>query len=611
LERWLKHEPIAARHIGILMRGKKWVRRNPSITVMAAMLLALAVPLGLIIWKSEFSRQPLTTGIAVLPFENLSDQKENAAFVDGLQDDILTKLAKIGDLKVISRTSVMDYRGKRNLRQIGDDLRVSHVLEGSVRRTGTHLRLNAQLIDTRTDTHVWAEQYDRDLNDLFAIQSEIAQKVADRLNAKVTAEEKLAIERPATADLDAFELYALAFRRSENPIEAGVSGALQAVELLNQAVARDPSFFLAYLSLADVHEDLYRFGYDHTPARLAMAEAALQEASRLRPDAGETHVARAAYLYSVRDYAGALAELEIAEPKLPNNPGVFSVKASIQRRQGHWEESTRNFQRAIELDPRNWWRLRELGRSYGCLRRYAEQKSMFDRAVALEPNKLDLNAEREAMELDWKADPRPLHKLLDSIRATNPRAMANIDIAFWRLTCSLAERDAAAAREVLSGLGEETFDYGVVHFTPTFMEGLIARMANDEHKAQLAFTAARVEHEKIAHAQPDYGPPLCVLGLIDAALGRKEEALREGRRAVELIPMEKDAIVGAQMIRYLAMIAAWVGEKNLACEQLAIAIRYPSADWPLSYGELKLMPWWDPLRGDPRFEKIVASLAPK
>ena len=328
-------------------------------------------------------------------------------FADGVQDDILTKLAKIADLKVISRNSVMDYRGKRNLRQIGNDLRVSHVLEGSVRRAGTHLRLNAQLIDTRTDTHVWAEQYERDLNELFAIQSEITQKVAARLNAKITAEEKVAIQRPATADLDAFELYALARKllpKFGSTTEAGVSRASQAVELLNQAVARDPSFLLAYLLLARIHEDLYRFGFDHTPARLAMAEASLREASRLRPDAGETHLARAAYLYAVRlyavrNYAGALAELEIAEPKLPNEPSVFSVKASVQGRQGNWEESARNFQRAIELDPRNWWRLRELGRDYGHLGRYPEQKSMFDRALALESNNLDLKAEREAVEL--------------------------------------------------------------------------------------------------------------------------------------------------------------------------------------------------------------------
>ena len=232
---------------------------------------------------------------------------------------------------------------------------------------------------------------------------------------------------------------------------------------------------------------------------------------------------------------------------------------------------------------------------------------MLDRALALEPNKLDLKAEREAVELDWKADPRPLHQWLDSIRAANPAATPNIDDS--RFICALAERDAAAATEALGGVSEQIFE-GVVHFAPTFMEGLIARMTNDEHKAQGAFTAARAEQEKIVQAQPDYGPPLCVLGLIDAALGRKEEALREGRRAVELIPMEKDALAGAQMIKFLAMIAAWAGEKDLACEQLAIAIRYPDVP-PLSYGQLRLMPWWDPLRGEPCFEKIVASLAPK
>ena len=610
LERWLKHEPIHARHTGVFARGKKWVQRNPTSALLAASLIALAAAAGWIVWESELIRQPLATGIAVLPFENLSEQREDAAaFVDGVQDDILTKLARIADLKVISRSSVMEYRGKRNLRQIGNDLRVSHVLEGSVRRIGTRFHMNAQLIDTRTDAHVWVEQYDRDFNDLFAIQSEIAQKIAGQLHAKISPAEKLAIERQPTGDLGAFELYALARKllpKFGKTIDAGVPQASQAVELLNQAVARDPSFFLAYLLLARIHEDLYRFGFDHTPARLAMAEAALQEASRLRPDAGETHLARAAYLYAVRDYAGALAQLEIAEPQLPNEPSVFAVKASIQRRQGHWEESTRNLQRAAELDPRNWDRLRELARDYGYLGRYAEQKSMFDRALALEPSNLDLKAEREEVEFNWKADPRPLRQLLDSIPVTNPGATPNIDD--FRFDCALAERDAAAAREALSRI-EERFE-GVVWFTPTFMEGLIARMANDETKAQSAFAAARVEQEKIVQAQPDYGPPLCVLGLIDAALGRKEEALRDGRRAVELVPIEKDALAGSEMIKFLAIIAAWVGEKNLACEQLAIAIRFPDLP-PLSYGQLKLMPWWDPLRGEPCFEKIVGSLAPK
>ena len=220
LERWLKHEPILARRTGIFGRGKKWVQRNPTSALLAASLIALAATAGWIVWKSEFIRHPVTNGIAVLPFENLSEQREDAtAFVDGVQDDILTKLARIADLKVISRTSVMEYRDKRNVRQIGNDLRVSHVLEGSVRRIGTRFHMNAQLIDTRTDTHVWVEQYDRDLDDLFSIQSEIAQKVAERLNAKVTSAERLAIEEKPTTDLVAFELYS----RANDIIGAGLS----------------------------------------------------------------------------------------------------------------------------------------------------------------------------------------------------------------------------------------------------------------------------------------------------------------------------------------------------------------------------------------------------
>ena len=213
---------------------QKWVQRNPTSALLATSLVALAAVVGWNIWKSELVRHPMPTGIAVLPFENLDEQKENAAFADGLQDDILTKLAKIGELKVISRTSVMEYRGKRNLRQIGNDLRVSHVLEGSVRRAGTHLRLNAQLIDTRTDTHVWAEEYDRDLNDLFAIQSEIAQKVAEHLHARLSASEKASVEERPTQDLVAYDFYVRAVSLIYNaqlPSTANFVDRSEAVEL--------------------------------------------------------------------------------------------------------------------------------------------------------------------------------------------------------------------------------------------------------------------------------------------------------------------------------------------------------------------------------------------
>ena len=364
LERWLKHEPIQARHTGIFARGRKWVRRNPASALLAASLVALAAASGWIVWKSELIRQPLTTGIAVLPFENLNDQKENSVFADGVQDDILTKLAKIGDLKVISRSSVMEYRGKRNLRQIGDALRVSHVLEGSVRRAGTHLHLNAQLIDTRTDTHVWVEQYDRDLNDLFAIQSEIAQKVAEHVHAKLSATEKASIEERPTQDLIAYDFYARAVSMiynvqvpsdstADTPLNAD-KALSEAVDLLNKAVARDPNFFLAYCQLAFAHDLFYDCEIDHTPARLALAQSAIDSAFRLRPNSGEAHLALGWHLYlGYSDYDRARAELALAQQSLPNNPVVYELAGSMDRSQRRWADATHNLERACELDPRN------------------------------------------------------------------------------------------------------------------------------------------------------------------------------------------------------------------------------------------------------------------
>jgi TolB-like protein/Tfp pilus assembly protein PilF len=546
--------------------------------------------------------------IAVLPFENLSDEKEHTFFADGVQDDVLTKLAKVADLKVISRTSVMQYRGKQDLRQIGQVLGVSHVLEGTVRRSGGRVHVNAQLVDARTDTHAWAEEYDRDVNEVFAIESELAQSIANRLGAKVSAGETLAMQERPTKDLVAYDLYT----RARNLILAATFAdnvrknyLLQAADLLNQAVTRDPSFFQAYCQLAQVHDRIYFRGYDHTPERLALAEAAVRAASRLRPDAGETHLARAENLYAGHlDYDGALAELDVARQSLPNDARIFHLVGSIQRRQGHWDESTRNLERAVALNPRDLEEVRQIAISYDFFRRYAEEASLLDRALAIEPNHVEMKDVRALLEVEWKADTQPLHKAIEEIRARNPDSMRAI-ASDW-LLCALAERNAAAAKEALKAGGETPFND-----LPTnrlFVEGLIARMTKNDQEARAAFTAARVEQEKIVQAQPNYGPALCVLGLIDASLGRKAEALREGRRAIELASVKKDAVSSPLMIQYLALIAAWTGDKDLACEQLLVAVRPPSI---LSYGELKLLPWWDPLRGDPRFEKIVASLAPK
>jgi tetratricopeptide (TPR) repeat protein len=470
------------------------------------------------------------------------------------------------------------------------------------------VRVNAQLVDARTDRQLWGQTYDRDLADVFAIQSEIAQKVAQQLHAKISAGEKAAIEEPPTSDLVAYDLYV----RAKDLLLTTFSSAakprlLGAVDLLNQAVARDPSFLQAYCELGYAHDSLYFLGLDHTAVRLALAEAAVQAAFHVRPDAGEANVARAENLYhGYLDYDGALTELDLARRSLPNNPRVFALTGYIQRRQGRWDESTRNLERAIDLDPRNFFTLQQIALSYGLLRRYAEETSVLDRALAIEPNDVNTRVALAAIQFHWKADTQPLHQTVDSIRATNPGGLSSV-ANDW-LSCALAERDATAAGNALNAFGDLPLTDYAVHLNRPFMEGLLARMTKDDGKARMAFSAARAEQEKTVQAQPDYGPPLCVLGLIDAALGRKEEALREGRRAVELLPVGKDSINGQLMIAYLAMIAAWVGDKDLACDQLAIAVRPPSI---VSYGQLKLLPFWDPLRGDPRFEKIVASLAPK
>jgi serine/threonine protein kinase/TolB-like protein/Tfp pilus assembly protein PilF len=610
LERWLRHEPILGRRTDPFTRGKKWVQRNPAMTFAAVSLVGLLAAVGLIILKTDLLQREPTTGIAVLPFDNLSENKDDALLAVGIQDDILTKLAKVAGLKVISRTSVTGYHGARNVPQIGRALNVSHVLEGSVRRNGNKIHLNTQLIDTRTDRHVWAEEYDRELNDVFAIQSQIVKDVAEQLHAKLSGAEKSAIDRAPTSDITAFDLYTRAkntFLVSTNS-NSGKEDLLEAAHLLNQALARDRSYFEAYGQLAGIHDLLYILGHDHSPRRLALAEAAVEAALRLRPDAGEAHLARATHLYSsYLNYDAALSELELARKSLTHDSRLFELAGLIKNRQGKFEKALPELENAMELDPRNLDRLQEIAGTYWILRRYAEAGQIFDRALAIDPNNVETRTLRADLDVYWRGDPRALHELIDWVRENNPRALHQIADS-W-LFCALCERDVASARAALIAAGENApMNSNAIHFNRAFAEGIIARLEKDEARAQTAFMAARTEQVKIVDAEPDYGPPLLVLGVIDAALGRKEDAVREGRRAMELLPVEKDAINGAQIIGYFGLIAAWVGEKDLACEKLAATGRLPAG---LTYGELKLHPFWDSLRGDPRFEQIVESLAPK
>src|SRR5437660_1777945 len=498
-------------------------------TVAVALLVLGAIVGGTFFFshrQSEAATNISEKGIAVLPFENLSRDPDNAFFTDGVQDEILTDLAKIADLKVISRTSVMQYKSglARNLRKIGEELGVATVVEGSVQRAANKIRVNAQLIDARNDGHLWAQTYDRDLADVFAIQSEIAKSIADQLQAKLSPNEKKAIEQPPTTDLAAFDLYSRAksllltvtFSVTAEPDER------KAIELLDEAVKRDPSFFDAYCQLARAHEDLYAVsGVDHTPARLALAEAAVQAATKLRPDAAETHLARAQYLYfGPRDYAGALAELEVARRALPNDPRLFELTGYILRRRGQQEEGLHNLEHAVELDPRNFFTLQQIALSYQLLGRSAEAIAAFDRALAIVPDNVETRTARASYYVYWKADTRPLHQTIDAILAQGSGAIATAaDLWF---SCALAERDPAAAERALVALGDNPcWTDSAITLSRSFGEGLLARMNKDEASARAAFAAARVQQEKIVQAQSDYGPALCVLGLIDAALGRK------------------------------------------------------------------------------------------
>jgi TolB-like protein/class 3 adenylate cyclase/Tfp pilus assembly protein PilF len=586
----------------------------------AIALLVVATIVAAFFYVSRRPVRPLLSvadkSIAVLPFENLSEEKQNGYFADGVQDQVLTDLAQIADLKVISRRSVMQYRTgiARNLRKIGEELRVAYVLEGSVQRSANKIRVNAQLVDARNDMHLWAQTYDRDLADVFAIQSEIAKAIADQLQAKLSPAEKKAIEQAPTTDLAAFDLYT---RAKPLLLISGFSATYdsdvrKAIELLDEAVKRDPSFFDAYCQLAFAHEQLYAvFAFDHSPARLALAEAALQSAARLRPDAGETHLARAYYLYNGRrDYDGALAELESARRTLPNDPRLLELTGYILRRRGQQEEGLRSLQRAVELDPRNFFILQQFAISYEHLGRYADAIAALDRALSIVPDNVETSTQRALLELFWKADTRPLHQTIDAILAKVPRTIASAADNWF--ACALAERDSAAAERALVALGDNPcWGEGVIDLSQSFGEGLLARMTKDEARARSAFQAARGQQEKIVKAQPDYGAPLCVLAMIDAALGHKDIALEEGLRAIALVPLEKDVNTGSRVLQYFAITAAWADEKELALKQLEAGLRAPAASVVLSYGSLKLLPFWDPLRGDPRFEQIVASLAPK
>jgi tetratricopeptide (TPR) repeat protein len=385
----------------------------------------------------------------------------------------------------------------------------------------------------------------------------------------------------------------------------------QAVELLNQAIARDPVFLQAYCKLAEAHDGVYWQRIDHTPGRLALANAAINSAFRLKPDAGEAHLALAVHFYwGYLDYEHARDELAIAVRTMPNNARIFELSGYIDRRQGRWHDAVRNLERAIELDPQNDDLRFGAVFTYLCLRDYKRAREISDRGIALALRNNYAGLLPAWIDFHARADTRSWHTVLEKILTENPASARNLTRV--RFFVSLYDRDPAAADRALAALADVTLSarsvVGTIKVSPAYMHGLLARMKGDAAGARTAFSAARSQQEKVVDADPDDGSKLCVLGLIDAALGEKEPALREARRAVELLSVTKDPLDGAEILYFYAVICAWIDEPDLAIEQLEILAKIPAG---VSYGEIRLDPFWDPLRGDPRFDKIVASLAPK
>jgi TolB-like protein/cytochrome c-type biogenesis protein CcmH/NrfG len=599
-----------ARAESIVSKIKRY-KRGVLLTLAAAILAAAAVAYSFFFVAP--APLPNEKSIAVLPFENRSEEKANAYFADGIQDEILTRLSKLADLKVISRTSVVQYKTGvvRNLREIGHQLGISHVVEGSVQRAANRVRVNVQLLDARTDAHLWAQTYDRDLADVFAIQSEIAQAIADQLQAKLSPKDKEAIMERPTKDLAAYDLYLRAKELiSEKYKSVNASryreNYLKAVQLLDQAIARDPAFLLAHCQLAYAHDLIYLFDIDHTETRLASAEASVKAAIQLQPDSGETHLAQAIHFYwGYRNYDRARQELAKAERTLPNNSRIFSFLGLIDRRQGRWGEAIRNLERAVDLDPRNATAFIDLGLLYFNLRRYGESIAMYNRALTLEPRNIRFRIFPPSIALDAEANPAPLRAVINTIEAEGPSSAAEAAENSFRL--ALYERDPVGAARALANFPSQDNIEGF-HFPDAWYEGLLAKLRQDVPGTHSAFKAARAEAEKIVRAQPGSVQPMRALALIDAELGQKEKAIQEGRAACDMLPVEKDAVTGVTLITALAEIYALTGEKDLALQQLEIVSKLPAGP---TYGELRLDPVWDALRGDLRFEKIVASLAPK
>jgi TolB-like protein len=549
--------------------------------------------------------------IAVLPFASLSQDKNDAYFADGVQDQILTNLAKVSDLKVISHTSVRQYKtgAERNMREIGRQLGVAYIVEGSVRRARDRLRINAELIDARTDSHVWAETYDRTAADLFAIQSELAQSIVTQLKAKLSPRQKAEIEERPTQDLDAFELYLQAKTIVDSYINAiDVRAALlQALKSLDEAIKRDPNFVSAYCYAARANDLLFFFDLDPTPDRISLADAAVKAALRLRPDSAEAHFARADYYFRcLRDYDRAQEELAIARPGLPNSTPFFILSGYINRRRNHFPDGERDFSTAFALDPRNPNAYNLLADTYVLQRRFPEAVHVYDNVLAAGEQVPIVRVRRASCMLWGTGDPRPLRDIL----AKFPDMEFAGGQTPARVWMAMLDGNYAEAGRVLAASPRQDFQEIDLsfYFPKSWYQAMIARAKGDSPGATAAFRQCREILAQRLIVKPEHARTIAVLAQVDAGLGEKDLAIREAQHAIDLMPISQDIYDGALVLEGLAQVYTWSGDRDRAIGLVQKLVTMPGYT---NYGRLKFHPLWSPLRGDPRFEKIVNSLAPK
>ena len=573
-------------------------RRNMIILVAIGVIISSAAGFFLL---PRASARKIDKSIAVLPFQNLSDEKENAYFADGMQDDILTNLSKIGDLKVISRMSVMSYRGDavHNAREIGKALGVATLLEGSVRRVGNRVRVNVQLINANNDEHIWAEDYDRDLTDVFAIQTDLAQKIASALQAKLSPNEKARLDHRPTQNPDAYLLFVQAHDYATRP-DMFRDTSLKAEQLFEQATKLDPNFAAAFAGLSMIESWLYH-SFDPLPARREKARTVANEALRLQPDLPEAHLALGfSYYYGDRDYERALAEFEIAKRGLPNEAQAYMAIGAIQRRQGRWVESTANLEKAVELDPKNGSFLFNLAYSYMAARNFEAADKTFDRGIEAAPESFGSRALKGELAIRWKGDVSVAEKELASVPpGVDPDGL----VTSVRAGVLTLQRKFNEALRVIQQFRGETLTVRAGTFCPTTsFEGTLYLYLGDKVNARSAFERAQIIAERLVRESPDDAARHGQLGLILAGLGQKDAAIAEGKRAVELLPESQDAFDGPEVTAVLAQIYAWTGEQDQAFGLLDHLLATPNG---LTVPVVKLDPAWDPLRKDPRYQALI------